>query len=385
MRIGLLTDIYKPSTNGIVHHVALLKQCLEAWGESVWLFVPSSKEYKDDEPNVIRIPGIPLADTGYHLSLVLNKRARRLLREMDILHVHHPFISGSFGQYAAGRYTIPLVFTNHSRIDLYVRQYLKLLPATVSETALQTYFYSFSQGCDALVAPSEGVAEVMRSWNVQGKIEVIPNGINVDHFAKPAHKVTRTELNLPQDAVIALYVGRMSFEKSIDRLIKLFHYVVQEHDKVYLLLVGDGPDLADLRRLTHDLGLQARVRFTGNVPYAKVPEYMAAGDFFVSTSQSEVHPLTFIEAAAAGLPGLGIRSPGIGDIIQDRQTGLLAEDNDLSIGLRFLHLVQDAELRRRLGTNAAAQARTLTVENNARRLLTLYRELQHRPAHSRRM
>ena len=376
MRIALLTDIYKPSTNGVVHHVAMLKQCLESWGEIVWLFVPSSKDYEDDEPNVIRIPGIPLADTGYHLSLTLPKRARELLRKMDVLHVHHPFVSGSFGLYVANRYKIPLVFTNHTRYDLYVKQYLKLLPETISDTALQTYFHSFSQGCDALVAPSEGIADVMRTWNTQGKIAVIPNGVETEQFACPSRRVTRAELGLPDDAVIALYLGRMSGEKSIDRLLRLFRYVADEHATVYLVLVGDGPDLDDLRRLAHELGINERVRFTGGVPYASVPEYMGAGDFFVSTSLSEVHPLTFIEAAAAQLPGLGIRSPGVADIIIDGETGLLAENNDLSIGLRFLRLAQDAELRHRLGQQAGEHARTLTVENNARRLLELYRELR---------
>lgn len=376
MRIALLTDIYKPSTNGVVHHVALLKQCLEAWGEIVWLFVPSSKDYEDDEPNVIRIPGIPLADTGYHISLTLPKRAREILRKMDVLHVHHPFVSGSFGLYVANRYKIPLVFTNHTRYDLYVKQYLKLLPDTVSDTALQTYFHSFSQGCDALIAPSEGMAEVMHTWNTQGRIAVIPNGVQTEHFANPTRRVTRAELGLPEDAVIALYLGRMSGEKSIDRLLHLFRYVADEHPTVYLVLVGDGPDLDDLRRLAHELGISERVRFTGGVPYASVPEYMSAGDFFVSTSLSEVHPLTFIEAAAANLPGLGIRSPGVADIIIDGKTGLLAENNDLSIGLRFLRLAQDAELRHRLGQQAGEHARTLSVENNARRLLELYRELR---------
>jgi 1,2-diacylglycerol 3-alpha-glucosyltransferase len=106
-----------------------------------------------------------------------------------------------------------------------------------------------------------------------------------------------------------------------------------------------------------------------------MPEYMGAGDFFVSASLSEVHPLTFIEAAAANLPSLGIRSPGVSDIIQNGETGLLAENNDLSFGLRFLHLAQDAELRHRLGQQAGDRARKLSVENNARRLLELYREL----------
>lgn len=375
MRIALLTDIYKPSTNGITHHVAMLKQCLEAWGETVWLFVPSSKEYEDDEPNVIRIPGIPLADTGYHFSLTLPKRARDLLRNMDVLHVHHPFVSGSFGLYAANRYKIPLAFTNHTRYDLYVREYLKLLPDTVSDTVLQTYFHSFSQGCDALIAPSEGMAEVMRNWMTQGRIVVIPNGVETEHFANPSRRVTRAELGLPDNAIVALYVGRMSGEKGLDRLLQLFRYVADENANVYLVLIGDGPDLEALRQLANQLAISDRVRFTGSVPYANMPEYMGAGDFFVSASLSEVHPLTFIEAAAANLPALGIRSPGVADIIKDGETGLLAENNDLSFGLRFLRLAQDAELRQRLGKEAGGFARKLSVETNARRLLELYREL----------
>jgi 1,2-diacylglycerol 3-alpha-glucosyltransferase len=220
------------------------------------------------------------------------------------------------------------------------------------------------------------MAKVMRTWKTEGKIVVIPNGVQTEHFACPARRVTHAELGLPENAVVALYLGRMSGEKNLDRLLQLFRYVADEHASVYLVLVGDGPDLDDLRLLAHDLGISESVRFSGGVPFASVPEYMGVGDFFVSASLSEVHPLTFIEAAAANLPALGIRSPGISDIIMDGETGLLAENNDLSFGLRFLHLAQDAELRHRLGKQAGDHARTLTVENNARRLLELYRELR---------
>lgn len=376
MRIALLTDIYKPSTNGVVHHIAMLKRCLEQWGEEVWLFVPSGKDYEDDEPNVIRIPGIPLADTGYHVSVMLNSRSRKLLSHMDVLHVHHPFVSGSFGLYCANRYSIPMVFTNHTRYDLYVKQYLKILPAAVSETALQTYFHSFSQRCSALVAPSESVAAIMREWGVQGKIVVIPNGVDVARFTYPDHCITRAGLGLPDDAVVAMYVGRMSGEKSIDRLLQLFAYVAAEYEPVHLMLVGEGPDLEPLRELARELNLGARVHFTGGVGYEKIPAYMALADFFVSASVSEVHPLTFIEAGAAGLPALGIRSPGVADIIVDGQTGFIAENNDLSFGLRFLRLAQDATLRQTMSRQAVEHSRPLSVENNARRLLELYTELQ---------
>ena len=177
-----------------------------------------------------------------------------LLSQVDVAHVHQPFISGSFGLYAANRYNTPLVFTNHTRVDLYVKQYLKLLPAVVSETALQTYFQTFSQGCSALVAPSESIAAMMREWGVQGRIVVIPNGIEVERFRQPDTSISKAELGLPEDAIVAMYVGRMSSEKSIDRLLYLFRYVASEHPSVYLLLVGEGPELVDLRAIARQPG-----------------------------------------------------------------------------------------------------------------------------------
>jgi 1,2-diacylglycerol 3-alpha-glucosyltransferase len=131
--------------------------------------------------------------------------------------------------------------------------------------------------------------------------------------------------------------------------------------------------LDDYRQLVTQWGLQDRVTITGSVPYQQVPDYLALSDFFVTASVTEVHPFTLIEAAAAGLPTLGIRSPGISDIIQDGQTGLLAEDNDLSFGLRFLKLITDASLRCQLGQAARIYSQQLSAHANARRILQLYR------------
>lgn len=372
MRIALMTDVYKPVINGVVHHVSLLKRHLEQVGEQVWLFVPGQSE-PSDEANIVRIPGIPIADTGYHLSVSLDARSREILQTMDLIHVHHPFLSGSLGLFASNRYNIPLIFTNHTRYDLYVKQYLPLLPSTLSETALQAYFQLFSQRCAALIAPSQGVAEVMKSWGVQGRIEIIPNGIELERFTQPQRFITRQTLGLTDEVVIAVYVGRMSGEKSVERLLQIYQQVAQETERCHLLLVGAGPELDDYRQLAMRLGLQNRATLTGSVPYEQVPDYLALSDFFVTASITEVHPFTLIEAAAAGLPTLGIRSPGVSDIIQDGQTGLLAEDNDLSFGLRFLKLITDDPLRVQLGQAAAAYSHQLSAQTNARRILRLYR------------
>lgn len=378
MRIALMSDVYRPVVNGVVHHIALLKRHLEGQGEEVWVFAPGQSD-DNDEPQVVRIPGIPLADTGYHLSIALDQHSRDLLTQMDIVHVHHPFVSGSFGLFAANRYGLPLVFTNHTRYDLYVKQYLPLLPSAISETALQAFFHHFSHRCAALIAPSRGVADVMKGWGVDGRIEIIPNGVELERFAQPAG-ATRRELSLPEAAIIATFVGRMSGEKNITRLLTYYAHIAAEEQRSHLLLVGGGPELDDYRAVVQRLGLAARVTLTGNVPYTRLPAYLALSDFFVTASVTEVHPLSLIEAAAAGLPALGVRSPGVSDVIVDEVTGLLADDNALSFGLRFLRLVDDAALRRRLGQAAQSRSQQFSAAENARRILQLYRELVSAPA-----
>lgn len=384
MRIALFSDVYKPTINGVVNHVSLLKEQLEAKGEQVWLFVPGSQESVSDEPNIVRIPGIPIADTGYHLSVSLDQRSRELLQHVDVIHVHHPFVSGSIGLFSATRYNIPLVFTNHTRYDLYVKQYLPLLPTALSDSALTAFFQMFSQRCAALIAPSPGIAGVMQEWGVQAKVHVIPNGIDLERFRAPAWTTTREAVGLPADAMVAVFVGRMSGEKDVERLIKLFALVLEEMrgksggaeaHPVYLLLVGGGPELADYRALVNELGVADRVILTGKVPYEHVPGYIALADFFVSASVSEVHPLTFIEAAAVGLPALGLASPGVSDLIRDGETGFVAQDNDFSFGLRFLRLAQDPDLRQRMGQAAQQDSTRYSARANARSILDLYQKV----------
>ena len=375
MRIALFSDIYKPHINGVVNHVGLLKEHFDSWGEQVYLFVPEQDKKTRDERNVIRLPSIPIADTGYNLTLRMDSRSRDILKRMDVIHVHHPFLSGTFGLTFARRYDVPLVFTSHSRYDLYVQQYLPLVPETLSETALQAFFQMFSQRCSAIIAPSRSAANVMRRMGIQGRVVVIPNGIELGRFRRPQETATRAQLGLPEQALIGVYVGRVSQEKAVERLIRIFAALRDEAPNLHLLLVGGGPSLEQCRRLASSLDLHDRVTFTGPISYERIGGLLSVADFFVSASVSEVHPLTFIEAAAAGLPALGIESPGVADMIVDGKTGFLTDDNDLSFGLRILRLARDAELRAQMGRAASSYSQRYSAHHNAREVLALYRSL----------
>ena len=69
MKIGMMADTYKPYVSGVTNYIALNKQALEAAGHEVYVFTFGDLEYKDDEQRILRSPGLPLADTGFYLSL----------------------------------------------------------------------------------------------------------------------------------------------------------------------------------------------------------------------------------------------------------------------------------------------------------------------------
>ncbi len=109
-------------------------------------------------------------------------------------------------------------------------------------------------------------------------------------------------------------------------------------EHVYLLIVGGGQKSVedDLKTLVHELGIEERVRFTGMVPYDELPAYLTMCDAFVTASVTEVHPLSVVEAMGAGLPVVGIHSPGVGDTVEDGVTGFLSR-HDLGCLYRQAH------------------------------------------------
>jgi 1,2-diacylglycerol 3-alpha-glucosyltransferase len=215
----------------------------------------------------------------------------------------------------------------------------------------------------------------MHEWGVQSKIVVVPNGIELEQFQTPTHRFARKDLQIPDEAIVGVFVGRMSGEKSVDRLLTIFAALFEEEPYLHLLLVGGGPDLEEYRSLAHQLEIDPKVTFTDKVPYTDVHDYLALADFFVSASVTEVHPLTFIEAAAAGLPSVGLASPGVQDMILNGKTGYVAADNDLSFGLRILRLAQDRQCRIEMGQAARAYSSQFSAHANARKVLNVYREV----------
>jgi 1,2-diacylglycerol 3-alpha-glucosyltransferase len=380
MKIGMLVDRYKPYISGVTNCVSLNKEYLEKAGHEVYVFTFGDEDYNDEEANVIRSPGLPLIDTGFTFNLWFGKRARRLMSQLDIAHVHHPFLSGSLALRFFPPRGIPILFTNHTRYDLYTHAYLPVLPESVGETAMRAFLPAFCRRIDLVIAPSQGLANVLRDFGVDAQIKVIPNGVNLEPFQNPAEPFERESFGIDPEAVILIYVGRLGPEKNLAFLLRSFVGVAKAQENVHLVLVGDGPEHDNLVDRAKQSGVGNRIHFAGFVPYTHIPNYLSMADAFVTASVTEVHPLTVIEAMARGLPVLGIDSPGVGDSIEDGYSGFLSNEDLATFTAKMMRLADDRELRLSMGKNArqAAQIfdinRTVNLTLEQYHLLTNYKQ-----------
>ena len=380
MKIGMMADLYKPHISGVTNYIALNKRVLEAAGHEVFVFTFGGLDYPDDEANVIRSPGIPMVVKGYSFNVRYTRQARHLLQTMDVVHVHHPFVSGSLAMVYCKSKGIPIVFTNHTRYDLYAQAYIPAL-AGLGDLAMGGYLPAFCRAVDLVISPSAGMRDVLVKAGVDVPIEVVPNGINLDVFRQPTEPFSRASLGFTDQDVLLFFVGRLGPEKNLAFLLRAFFAVLQAYPQVGLVLIGEGPDRENLEALVKQEGAAGRVIFTGLLPYVEIPGYLAMGDAFVTASVTEVHPFTVIEAMAAGMPVLGIRSPGVGDTIQDGRNGFLCPREDAAIfTAKLMRLVMDRDMRRDMGQAARADSEQYAIERTMQMMLERYQMLTQRAA-----
>ena len=397
LRIGLLTDVYLPLSNGVTHVVSLLARRLARLGHEPHVFTFASpielritpEGLMSETPHFLRVPprathdeiddgvhlhhapAMPLAQTEYFFGVRYPVWMKRRLAEMDLLHVHHPFISGRLAL-RLRQENQPILFTNHTRYDIYSHYVSRVVPFVPQQTIGQRLTHRvarFANHCDAVIAPSQTLSRVLAEWGITTPIRVVPNGIELERFHAAQRAATRRE-NAPPTAV---YLGRLAPEKNVAELLRAFAATRKIAPDAQLKIIGDGPLEEELKNLARELHLEKSVTFCGALPYEKVPAALAECDVFASHSTSEVHPLTFIEAMAAGLPCLGVPSPGVSDTIQDGENGWLALPPNFARVLASA--LSDSSERRRRAAIALKSSAAYAIDETVESTLALYREM----------
>ncbi|MEN9563284.1 MAG: hypothetical protein RIR73_1528 [Chloroflexota bacterium] len=376
MRIGMMVDSYKPYISGITNYVEINKQYLEKAGHEVFVFTFGDLEYQDSEPNIIRSPGVQLADTGFYLSMRYSRQAKALLQSMDIVHVHHPFLSGRLALRYCRPAKIPIVYTNHTRYDLYAQAYLPIMPEEVSVGMLQAYMPPFCKAMDLVITPSAGMEKVLRELKVEGTIEIVPNGVDLTSFQSAA-PLARENFGYKSDDVLIVYAGRIALEKNLPFLIDSFAGIARVLPNVHLMLLGGGVQQyeEEIREYVERQNMPDRIRMTGRIQYDQLPAYLAMCDIFATASVTEVHPLSVIEAMGAGLPIVGIESVGVGDTVQDGETGYLATHDPSAFTAKLMRLCLDLQLRQQMGRSAREASAVYAIERTTTVILQHYEKV----------
>ncbi len=371
-----MVDSYKPYISGITNYVEINKRYLELAGHDVFVFTFGDTALKDGEPRVVRSPGVPLSDSGFYLSMRYSRAAKKILQTMDVVHVHHPFLSGRLALRYCRPLQIPVIYTNHTRYDLYAQAYLPMMPDEVSTGLLQAYMPTFCKAMDLVITPSAGMEKILRQLNVEGHIEVVPNGVDLKNFhsAKP---LLRADFGYKDDDILLVYAGRIALEKNLPFLFESFKGISQAIPNVYLLIIGSGVQQYDdeIRSLVSEMQLNDRVRFTGRITYDKLPAYLAMCNIFVTASITEVHPLSVIEGMGAGLPIMGIESVGVGDTVEDGVTGFLATHDQPAFTAKLMRLILDLNLRQQMSDSARRASSAYAIENTTKVMLEHYERL----------
>ena len=381
MRIGLVTACFEPVVNGVARMVSLYRDHLEQAGHQVTVFTLGQRSHFDMDEGIIHSPALPVGKTGYHFAIRYSKMAQQQLQKMEILHCHHLLM----GLEMAHRYSrCPIVFTNHTRYDIYLSAYSPL-SRPAGDFIMRRLWPSVTDYADAVIAPSESLRKLLKQMGVRQPVELIRNGIELSAFHTYPSVKKACKPDSSHQSIRIIYVGRLSAEKNVLALLEEFAAALRVNRRLHLTLVGDGPQRSQLEQRARVLGARAHIDFKGAVNYSDVPKLLSDADIFATRSLSEVHPLTIIEAMAAGLPIVATHSPGIDDIVEDGLTGLLSPDLEGELAQKLVMLSSDQERLSQMAFSAFEASKQYSIENTVTQTLALYeRLLDERPDVERR-
>ncbi len=280
-------------------------------------------------------------------------RLTRLLRQerVELVHAHQytPFFYAAVARRLGPG--VPVLFTEHGR-HWPDNPRRKRILANRFLLGRRDRVVGVGQAVrDALIA-NEGLSPQ--------RVEVIYNGIDPNPFASSIEdrRQARSQLGLGTEDLVVSQVARLDYLKDHATALRTLDRVRQNVPGARLLLVGDGPERGKIEEEARRLDLTAHLRLLG--PRHDIARVLAAADIFLLTSISEGIPLTLIEAMSAALPVVATRVGGVGEVVLDGETGLLAPaGSDRELAGHVLELAASPTRRLRMGEAARARARLL--------------------------
>ena len=423
MRIGLFTDTYRPSINGIVFVVESLKRELEALGHDVYVFCPAKSmnparqaELLHEDEHIIRFPSIKGAFfDDYDTSVFFPPAAQAKIKELelDVIHIFTPSQIGLMGVRAAHKNDIPLVIQHCTDMYEFVEHYPAVLPGILALAGVVlplsiklrgrdfweiiklyrpragvtkwnraivervvTILYSKA---DAVIALSRKSVAQLSAWQDDDylyDLTLMPNGVNALPRATTAQlKAFRDQWGLRKTDEVFGFVGRLGEEKNLPILIQAFDkYIAKARPKSKLLFVGDFEYRQTLEEMAAESKYADRIIFTGALPREELGVVYAALDVFCFPSLKDTQGWVLHEAAHARLPIVMIDTQ-VSEVVRDGANGMFVKNRPKSMADAVTSLLKSPARRTKFGAESKKLASGYTERRQVRKLEKLYQSL----------
>ena len=353
LRVALFSGNYNYVRDGANQALNRLVGYLLRQGADVRVYAP--KVERPAFPATGELVGVPaLAIPGraeYRVPMALSPRVRRDLARFapQVVHVSSPDIAAHRAVTWARRRGLPILASVHTRFETYPRYYNMAFLEPVLEAMLRRFY----RRCDALVAPSESMAQVLRDQRMNYDIDIWSRGVDREVF-NPARRdpAWRRSLGIADDVVVIGFLGRLVMEKGLDVFSDTIDQLERRGIAHKVLVVGEGP---------------ARDWFTARLPHAVFAGFqggadlgraVASMDVLFNPSITETFGNVTLEAMACGVPVVAAAATGSQSLVDDHVSGRLITPGAVRQFAEALRCyVEDSTLRAAHG--AAGEERSL--------------------------
>lgn len=350
LRIAMFTGNYNYVRDGANQALNRLVEYLIRQGATVRIYSPTV-ENPAFPPNgkIVSVPAIPIPKRSeYRVPIMLPRRVKRDIRRFNpnIFHIASPEILGHRAVTLARKMNVPVVASVHTRFETYVRYYgLAFL-----EPLVQAVLRRFYRRCDAIFAPSESMAQLLREQRMNYNVGIWTRGIDRDIF-DPARRdlAWRRSLGIDDDVPVIGFVGRLVMEKGLDVFSDTIDRLQRRQIRHKVLVVGEGP-----AREWFENRLPEAV-FVGFQKDGDLGRAVASMDMLFNPSVTETFGNVTLEAMAVGLPVVAAIATGSQSLVADGVTGRLIRGGAIEAFADALSLYcRDTDARAAAGQAGAA-------------------------------
>lgn len=350
LRVALFSGNYNCIRDGANNALNRLGRFLLDQGAAFRVYSPTSpRPAFAPAGDLVSIASIPIPGrTEYRLALGLGKTARADMRRFNptIVHLSAPDILGRQAQRFARTLKIPVVASLHTRFETYFEYYR--LGAV--RGMIERYLQRFYSDCDLVLAPNQGMAEILESWGLGGRIRIWSRGVDQALFSPHRRDPSwRRAQGYADDELVLLFFGRLVPEKGLATFAELVAKLRAGGRRLRPLVVGAGPGLPFLAARLGD------AVFTGHLEGEALARAVASADILVNPSETEAFGNVNLEAMASGLAVVSADGPSARGVLDDQETGWLVPARDVAAYADAIEVLAGHPLRRRAMASAAVR------------------------------